>query len=77
VDRERSREAGGTGLGLAIVKHIIEAHGSKVEVYSKVGEGSIFSFILKILYSPSQHQPLGEKDSMYPIRQKSTLNGGS
>ncbi len=48
VDKERSREAGGTGLGLAIVKHIIEAHGSKVEVQSHVGAGSTFSFELKV-----------------------------
>ena len=47
VDKERSREAGGTGLGLAIVKHIIEAHGSKVDVQSGAGAGSRFSFILK------------------------------
>jgi two-component system, OmpR family, phosphate regulon sensor histidine kinase PhoR len=47
VDKARSREVGGTGLGLAIVKHIIEAHGSKISVKSKVGEGSEFSFILK------------------------------
>ena len=47
VDKARSREVGGTGLGLAIVKHIIEAHGSKISVKSKVGEGSEFSFTLK------------------------------
>ncbi len=47
VDRERSRESGGTGLGLAIVKHIVEAHGSHVEVKSIVGKGSEFSFELK------------------------------
>ncbi len=47
VDKERSREAGGTGLGLAIVKHIVEAHGSTVEVQSEVGKGSNFSFALK------------------------------
>lgn len=47
VDKERSRAVGGTGLGLAIVKHIIEAHGSKVYVRSKIGEGSTFSFSLK------------------------------
>lgn len=47
VDKARSRSVGGTGLGLAIVKHIIEAHGSKVEVRSKINEGSEFSFRLK------------------------------
>ncbi len=47
VDKDRSREVGGTGLGLAIVKHIIEAHGSSVEVQSEVGKGSTFSFQLK------------------------------
>jgi len=47
VDKARSREVGGTGLGLAIVKHIIEAHGSKISVKSKIGEGSEFSFTLK------------------------------
>jgi len=47
VDKARSRAVGGTGLGLAIVKHIVEAHGSKVEVNSKPGKGSEFSFRLK------------------------------
>ena len=47
VDKTRSKEIGGTGLGLAIVKHIVEAHNSKIEVKSKVGVGSEFSFSLK------------------------------
>jgi two-component system, OmpR family, phosphate regulon sensor histidine kinase PhoR len=47
IDKVRSREVGGTGLGLAIVKHIVEAHGSKVSVTSKVRLGSEFSFKLK------------------------------
>ncbi len=47
VDKDRSREVGGTGLGLAIVKHIVEAHGSKVDVQSVVGKGTSFSFSLK------------------------------
>lgn len=47
IDKARSRSSGGTGLGLAIVKHIIEAHNSRVNVLSKVGKGSEFSFSLK------------------------------
>lgn len=47
VDRDRSRQQGGTGLGLAISKHIIEAHGAKIEVVSRLGEGTTFSFALK------------------------------
>ncbi len=47
VDKARSRSVGGTGLGLAIVKHIVEAHGSKIELSSELGKGSEFSFRLK------------------------------
>jgi two-component system phosphate regulon sensor histidine kinase PhoR len=46
VDKGRSRELGGTGLGLSIVKHIVEAHGGRVSVASKLGQGSRFSFFL-------------------------------
>jgi two-component system phosphate regulon sensor histidine kinase PhoR len=42
VDTGRSREEGGTGLGLAIVKHVAQAHGGKVEVESRMGQGSVF-----------------------------------
>ncbi len=48
VDKARSREMGGTGLGLAIVKHILEIHGGKIEVKSRVGQGSTFTFHLPV-----------------------------
>lgn len=46
VDKSRSRAEGGTGLGLAIVKHILEAHGQRLDVESRLGYGSTFSFAL-------------------------------
>ncbi|MDD4335280.1 MAG: ATP-binding protein [Desulfotomaculaceae bacterium] len=48
VDKARSREIGGTGLGLSIVKHILEVHKGELQVESKVGKGSTFSFLLPL-----------------------------
>jgi DNA-binding response OmpR family regulator len=48
IDNALTREIGGTGLGLSICKSIIELHGGKVWVRSKMGEGSTFSFSLPI-----------------------------
>ena len=46
TDAARSRKEGGSGLGLAICKHIIEAHGQRMHVRSKVDVGTTFGFIL-------------------------------
>ncbi|MDA8125122.1 MAG: HAMP domain-containing sensor histidine kinase [Deltaproteobacteria bacterium] len=43
---ESSDQKKGTGLGLAIVQHIVTAHGGKIWVESKPGEGSRFIFVL-------------------------------
>jgi two-component system phosphate regulon sensor histidine kinase PhoR len=47
IEKSRSKDSGGTGLGLAIVKQIVEAHGSRIQVQSKLGKGTLFSFRLK------------------------------
>ena len=46
VDNSDVYEISGTGLGLSIVKHIIESHGGKISVGSKLGEGSTFTILL-------------------------------
>ncbi|MCI0381669.1 MAG: HAMP domain-containing histidine kinase [Chlamydiae bacterium] len=46
VDKARSRKFGGAGLGLSIVKTIIDKHRGKIQVASKVGEGTIFTILL-------------------------------
>lgn len=43
-----TRKQGGSGLGLAIVKKLVELHDSKVKVTSIPGEGSIFTFDIKL-----------------------------
>jgi two-component system phosphate regulon sensor histidine kinase PhoR len=40
VDPSRSRAMGGTGLGLAIVKHIVGRHRGRLDIRSKLGEGT-------------------------------------
>ncbi len=42
VDKNRSRDAGGSGLGLAISNQIVQIHGGKIEVESKINQGTTF-----------------------------------
>lgn len=39
-------EASGCGLGLSMAKWIVEAHGGSIAAESRLGEGSVFTFVL-------------------------------
>ena len=46
---ELRRETRGVGLGLAIVRHVVTAHGGRVKVRSREGEGSRFEMVLPLV----------------------------
>lgn len=48
IDSSVSKKYAGTGLGLPIASNLIELMGGKLQVTSVVGEGSNFSFVLKL-----------------------------
>ena len=48
VDMSARRQYGGTGLGLNLAKQLVEAHGGTIVVRSLPGQGSTFTFTLKV-----------------------------
>lgn len=48
VDESRSKNTGGIGVGLTIVKSIVDLHNGKIEVKSKVNQGSEFIVSLPV-----------------------------
>jgi signal transduction histidine kinase len=64
VDSSLTREHGGTGLGLAIVQGIVQEHGGKVSVDSKIGHGTTFT----ILLPKNQEQTSNAKKTDYVFK---------
>lgn len=45
-EKSRNRGKGGAGLGLAIARGIVQAHAGDIEVESKIGQGTQFTFYI-------------------------------
>jgi len=60
ADSSTSRKFGGTGLGLAISSRLIAHMGGKLEIDSKLGEGSTFYFTLDL-----EKQDMGDKQQAF------------
>ncbi len=52
VENSSTRRYGGMGIGLAIVRYILDRHHSRIQVTSKLNQGSRFAFTLPIAEAP-------------------------
>ena len=46
VDKSRSRKEGGAGIGMALCKKIVQCHGGKLQIDSKLGEGTVIKITI-------------------------------
>jgi hypothetical protein len=48
ADRSRTRGAGGVGLGLTLAKRVVEAHGGRITLTSRLGHGTVVTLAIPV-----------------------------
>ena len=75
ADASTSRQYGGTGLGLAISDRIVHLLGGEFTVTSRVGEGTTFSFTMRLLIDGSGAARREEEGSLDDAFEQLQLRG--
>ncbi|MDF7824983.1 PAS domain S-box protein [Pontiellaceae bacterium B12227] len=57
----------GTGLGLSVVYGIVQQHGGRIEVKSKVGEGAVFSVFLPVCDLNRTEEPEEDQNGTFAL----------
>ena len=70
----RTRHIRGTGLGLVVTREIVRAHGGELEVASREGTGTTFSFALQC--APPSDPPLKTSVPEIPAALMEAVNAG-
>lgn len=73
VEEENPDKTSGLGLGLAISKAYVEMLGGSIELESKIGKGSVFSFTIPLAYSQEKMFTIKHPAKNNEVKEEATI----